>query len=236
MKNLSFQYKLVFLIALPLLLSVAFLSKEIAASYQISHKNDLLVIYTELVTVNSHLVHELQKERGATAGFLSSSGKKFVDTLAQQQGSTDKALGHWQTFIQQRSIDNVELTQLIRAVGQELDRLNRIRAQVRSLSIPSAQAISYYTELNARLLSAASITASISEDGYLVRSALAYYNFLQAKERAGVERAILSGVFAKGQFTGGLFERFVTLVSEQKTYISQFAQLTDRVHLDAMIV
>ncbi len=233
MKNLSFQYKLVFLIALPLLLSVAFLGKEIASSYQISQKNDLLVIYTELVTVNSNFVHELQKERGATAGFLASSGKKFADTLLQQRRNTDNAFQDWQRFIRQNSLDNTELTQLIASVGRELERLKGVRSQVSNFSIPTVQAINYFTNLNAQLLSAASITASISEDGHLVRSALAYFNFLQAKERAGIERAVLSGVFAKGQFTGSLFERFVTLVSEQKVYARKFTQLSDRVHITA---
>lgn len=233
MKNLSFRYKLIFLIALPLLLSVAFLTKEIANSYQVSQKNDLLVIYTKLVTVNSQLVHELQKERGATAGFLASSGKKFADTLSQQRRNTDTALQYWQDFVQQNAIDSTELNQLISAVGRELSGLKGIRSQVSSISIPAAQAISYYTKLNTQLLSAASITASISEDGYLVRSALAYLYFLQAKERAGIERAVLSGVFARDQFAGRSFERFITLVSEQKTYISEFAQLAEKVHLDA---
>jgi len=37
----------------------------------------------------STLIHEIQKERGATTGFISSQGNKFVDTLTLQKSFTN---------------------------------------------------------------------------------------------------------------------------------------------------
>ncbi len=50
----------------------------------------------------------------------------------------------------------------------------------------------------------------------------AYSNFLKSKERAGVERAVLSGTFAKGAFAPGLKEKFIQLVAEQNIYLDAF--------------
>ena len=45
---------------------------------------------TELSVVYSELVHELQKERGMTAGFLGSGGTQFASKLKNQRQDTDK--------------------------------------------------------------------------------------------------------------------------------------------------
>ncbi len=217
-----------------MLISIALLIKEIVSSYQVSKQNDLLVIYTELVTVNSHLVHELQKERGATAGFLASSGKKFADTLARQRRETDTERDHWNTFLQENEIDEPVLKQLITETARKLQRLDQTRKQVDGFNLAASEAIGYYTQLNSVLISAGSVTAKISKDGHLTRSALAYYNFLQAKERAGIERAVLSGVFAKDAFSGSLLKRFTILVSEQNTFMSIFTQVADKGHQDLL--
>lgn len=47
----------------------------------------------------SGLIHELQKERGATAGFISSKGEAFAQTLRTQRPSTDKAVTDWRQKI-----------------------------------------------------------------------------------------------------------------------------------------
>lgn len=69
MKNLSFKYKLVLLMLLPVLVSGFLLVQQVLHSVGVSKRSAQVEVYTELATVNSALVHELQKERGTTAGF-----------------------------------------------------------------------------------------------------------------------------------------------------------------------
>jgi len=52
----------------------------------------------ELSVKLSNVLHELQKERGASAGFLSSKGSKFSDTLLNQKKLTDEKLSIFQNF------------------------------------------------------------------------------------------------------------------------------------------
>ena len=43
----------------------------------------------EVSIAASNLVHELQKERGASAGFTNSKGKKFSEVLTKQRKDTN---------------------------------------------------------------------------------------------------------------------------------------------------
>ncbi len=53
----------------------------------------------------------------------------------------------------------------------------------------------------------------------------AYVNFLLAKERAGIERAVLTNTFARNSFAPGLFKKFNVLVTAQNTYSDVFLSL-----------
>lgn len=50
---------------------------------------------------------------------------------------------------------------------------------------------------------------------------------MQTKERAGIERAVLATVFIKDSFPPGMLKKFITLVSEQHTYLSVFRSMAD---------
>ena len=88
--NLSFRKKIFTLLALPML---GFLWLSISAIIDnVNIKNEMSTIapLTELSVVYSELVHELQKERGMTAGFLGSKGSKFGNKLKSQRQNADQ--------------------------------------------------------------------------------------------------------------------------------------------------
>ena len=230
MKNLSFKYKLLLLIALPVFISTLLLVKQVINSYTQNQQAGELSVYTELLTVNSALVHELQKERGATAGFLGSRGQQFSDVLSQQRRITTQLQQKWADFISQNAIESSAIKRLMQEVALQAQGINDVRERVDSLQIPLSEALTYYTGLNTKLLSAGAITANLSENVHLTRASLAYYNFLQAKERAGIERAVLSNTFVGDQFSAGMYEKFITLVTEQNTYSRIFNNLASDKH------
>lgn len=234
MKNLRFKYKLLLLIAVPVVVSAFFLATEVLKSYDRSSQSKSLVSYTEFVTISSALVHELQKERGATAGFLGSAGAAFGDVLAKQRTQTDAAKQSWSSFIATAELQNEMIQKIIVDVKDRLGKMNDIRTKADDLSIALPDALGFYTKLNASLLSSGQEIAKVAYDVSMTQSSLAYYNFLQAKERAGIERAVLSNVFAKDSFAPGLFARFVTLVTEQNTYTTVFKGLASEAHVTAL--
>ncbi len=194
------------------------------------HKNgEALVQLNTLAEKISLLIHETQKERGATAGFLGSKGKKFTDILPKQRALTDKRLKEYKEFL--KSLNEADFSddfrRKIAKLEQSLEKLPQIRERVSHLQIPLKEAISYYTKTNAMMLDVVASSIKLARDAIVVRGLVAYWDFLQAKERAGIERAVLSGTFAADRFADGMFVKFISLVAAQKSFTDAFLAVAD---------
>jgi len=210
------------LLALPMLgflwLSASSLSQSIATSKEMS----VLTQYTQLSVEYSELVHEIQKERGMTAGFIGSNGNKFSAKLRKQRADTDAKQAKMMRFWQQHEFSDNQIQRLQASIQQDLSMLTGIRNKVDAQDIQLASALRYYTQLNTKLLSVSGLIVDISTDARMTAETIAYYNFLQGKERAGIERAVLSNVFSKDHFATDDFVKFIELVVEQDTYFANF--------------
>ncbi|MEZ9791215.1 methyl-accepting chemotaxis protein, partial [Vibrio splendidus] len=202
-------------------LSVSAISKGVETTSEMSSLNQL----TRLSVVYSELVHELQKERGMTAGFIGSQGTKFVSELRAQRTSADNRRNQRTEYWQSAEIDLPQISRLNTEISQSLNQITSIRNRVDSQSIPLSEALGYYTKLNAKLLSVSALIAELSSDATITTETIAYYNFLQGKERAGIERAVLNNTFSKNEFGPGMLVKFISLVTEQNTYFSNFEVL-----------
>ena len=182
-----------------------------------------LITYTTFSTRLSTLVHEQQKERGASALFLSSKGQTFGPELRDQRELTTKLRAEIKGQIaelSQRYPDNPINPQL-KSIVTQLAVMDDMRSQVDAQSVSVGQAVAYYTNLNADVLSAIRAFAAQSPDPRSFAAISAYSAFLQGKERAGIERAIGSGGFAAG-FTVQSLTRLNVLIAAQNVYYSQF--------------
>ena len=194
-------------------------------NYLVSTDIEKLSQLTQLSITYSELVHELQKERGATAGFLGSKGAKFTNELKQQRLNTDTKIQERNEFLAESDFQQQSIVRLNQDIANDLARLNDIRVQVNNLTIPAKQAIGFYTSLNGKLLSVSSLIADLSTNASITKQTIAYYNFLQGKERAGIERAVMSNTFAADKFSEGSFVKFIALVTQQATYLDNFLTL-----------
>ncbi|MBY6047268.1 methyl-accepting chemotaxis protein [Vannielia litorea] len=181
-----------------------------------------------LATRLSDLVHEQQKERGATAVFLSSKGTVFGEELAAQRALTDQQRARAETVIvrQLARIEGANGLQehviTLRAIQKSLAEMATVRATVDQQTIQLADTISYYTALNAAMLGEVKALSHLTEDGEINRQINSFHAFLQAKERAGIERAVGSGGLAAGSFSMTALLRFKGLVDAQDTYLAAF--------------
>ena len=89
--DVSFKTKIFTLLAIPMLGFLWFAIGAIYLAQSTNSEMDELTKLTQLSAVYSELVHELQKERGMTAGFLGSKGTKFAQKLPSQRNlATEK--------------------------------------------------------------------------------------------------------------------------------------------------
>ncbi len=123
---------------------------------------------------------------------------------------------------QDQSIYGQKFRTLLESIGSSLQNLGQPRRQVDNLQISLEEELKYYTDINQNFLDAIATMASMELNPRMISKFNAYANFLNAKERAGLERAVLAVTFAADAFPKGYYERFVTLYSEQDIYLQRF--------------
>ncbi len=227
LKNLPLKIKILLIVILPLAGYLGVSGITLVKNYQ--QLKSYTAIYDLSILSNhiSSLVHELQKERGASAGFLGSKGQKFSNKLSTQRRETDAKRTTLNSYLKTFDLKkfNATLTDKINQAMTMLSRLEDERRAISSQQRTTKEAVRYYSKTNASLLDIIGYMTHLPEDAKLAAQIGAYYNFLQSKERAGKERAILSGVFSKGNFTPYTYSLFIQLVTEQNTYLSVFKAL-----------
>jgi methyl-accepting chemotaxis protein len=226
-EDISFKKKIYILISIPLLSFIFYSVTAILQSINSTQEMSKLTRLTKLSVVYSNLVHELQKERGMTAGFLSTKGATFRDKLIVQRQEVNNQNALTVDYLTNNSFNNKKIIRLNNKIVQQYSEIDNIRSRVDQQIISISKALSYYTELNKNLLSLSTIISEMSSDSTVSKEVFAYYNFMQGKERAGIERAVLSSTFSTNQFSDGMLVKLVTLISEQNTYMRSFTSFTN---------
>jgi methyl-accepting chemotaxis protein len=187
-------------------------------------KNKNLQRQIKLLVAVTNLVHETQKERGATAGFIGSKGKKFSSILVNQRKSTDEKIAILKSKINKLSKDilNKDAKKYFNKAISSLSNISSIRSQVSSFSIPLKNAISFYTNMNGEFINTIGLSTSSATNTNESRDLTAWYNFIMSKERAGIERAVMSNTFARNKFLPGIKDKFIKLMTEQSAYLVSF--------------
>ena len=169
----------------------------------------------------SLLIHETQKERGASAGYTGSKGTKFTAILPKQRILTTKRNAELNEYIDTLDLSDFPqvLQNEISAFKTDMSKVDQVRSEVTALNMSVKDLVSYYTKMNAKILNIVALTAKLADTQELVKALDNYTNFLKSKERAGIERAVLSGTFAADKFADGMFSKWITLVAEQNAFL-----------------
>ena len=225
-KNMSIKIKLMLLVIIPILALSIIAGKSIILNInKVSSFNNLQKVVI-LSTKVSALVHETQKERGATAGFIGSKGNKFADTLPIQRELTNKRVMELKNFLSSVDLNNINknIANTIADAMNDMSSIDNIRAQVSSLTIPTPKAISYYTNMNTKFLNTVIEISKISQSPEVTKQIVAYSNFLLSKERAGIERAVGTNTLARDNFGEGMRIKLNNLISSQNSFMNNFLQ------------
>ncbi|WP_421222526.1 methyl-accepting chemotaxis protein [Aeromonas enteropelogenes] len=213
MNRLGLAGKMLLAICLPLLALVFFAGHYVYDRYRVSQEMEQAQQMLVLVKSSAQLVHELQKERGMSAGFIGSAGSKFADALPQQRAAVDEAIARFRAEDQGIAHEQAD---------QGLAQLAGIRDQVSQLTIEAPRQVAFYSQLIASLLGVVDEISLRSRDAGIALQTNAYAAFLQNKERMGMERATLSNVFAKDSFTPAALQQFMSLLASQQSYLERF--------------
>ena len=201
---------------------------------QTSNQMERLAAMTDLATTIGALVHDLQRERGASAAFLGSKGQQLVKELPEQRTLTDGQLAKFDETLKQFDAGAAggDLAAIIDDAAKRLAELAAMRQQISGLALPAADSSKYFTTTIGRLLDVGLEIVKLVNNEDVARSLSAYVNFTQAKERAGQERATGAPGFAAGSFDPVQYRRLLAVVADQETYFRLFRSYATKTDQD----
>ncbi len=229
MQKLSIKWKLFLIFFLPTLGLLSLLAITSFEKKDIVDNMDRLSEAVVLGEKISATVHEFQKERGMTAGFLGSGGTKFKESLKEQRLLANKKIKDMQTYIKSINLKEYpeNLVNTLKNAVIELKKLATYRQDISGLSIDKSHAIAYYTGMNGWFLDTIATISQMSPDSEIIKMISTYTNFQYAKERAGIERAVGTAIFTNNNFTSAEKDKFIQLIVEQNSFMKSFHILAD---------
>ncbi|MFK7739848.1 MAG: methyl-accepting chemotaxis protein [Planctomycetota bacterium] len=188
---------------------------------------------SRVCSASARLVHEMQKERGMTAGYLGSKGRKFADKLPKQRELVDARRADYEAICEEVAASmTADFGDLVHAAGEGLGQMKSMRSSVDGLAVPLPKALGYFTGLNGQLLDLVLVAGRGSVDVGVTTTMTAYASFLKGKERIGIERAVLANTFSADRFAKGMFEKLIALVATQGSYFHEFGQIANQEAMD----
>jgi methyl-accepting chemotaxis protein len=221
------SHKLFATFLIPMLTLTYFSVKTVWEEWAFYETHEHINELGQLAVKASNLVHEFQKERGMTAGYIGSGGIEFSDTLPKQRALSNGRIDEYEAYLAAIELAHYDqsLADKLKEIKGRLQELQATRSAVDDLKIEAPKAIGYYTKNNAALLGLVNHIGTMSESAEMAIISTAFVNFLQSKERAGIERAVLTNTFARDNFGPGMLNKFHVLVNEQNAYMQVFLSL-----------
>ncbi|MBF0287024.1 MAG: nitrate- and nitrite sensing domain-containing protein [SAR324 cluster bacterium] len=226
LNNLNISQKLILIIAIPIIVISYFTITGLVEKFHfVDHLDDLEKL-TKLATLSGELVHEVQKERGLTAGFIGGDGKKFQEALLKQRVMVNQKHQNLMNFVNQFNHQASEVKFGLEEVLELLRQMENKRNAITKLELSLNEALGYYTSINTAIFNMITNMVALSKNPEISGMLTAYVNFQQGKERAGIERAVVTNAFTIGHFSRTEFNRFFSLVIAQKNFFEVFLSLT----------
>lgn len=219
--DLKISRKLSLLLILPMAAFFYIVTTECAHRWHAISEHQFVERSLVVCFSAGELIHEIQKERGYTAGYLGSKGKKYTSELSDQIRKTNAAAANFTSVLSKMSEDDGSLLKkLFAPFSSKVLELDNVRNAARENKIDVFQAISTYNSCINTLM--ASIAELNEQSGIFFTSIL---QLLHGKEIAGQERATLNAAFSSGTFSKQLYRDWLYRVSSQNTYLKSFEEL-----------
>jgi methyl-accepting chemotaxis protein len=222
--NLGIGIRIMLVLALPIIATLWLGATAVLDARHVAVEQQNLGKLAHLGQKISNTVHEMQKERGMSAVFINTKGKGYQAEIPGQRMATDTAAQNM--FDAFKKLDptfyGTGFVATYMAAKNSMAGLTAMRSKVSGLSATVPQMASYYTPTITKLLANVEIMTRLSQNAKISNGISAYTAFLQAKERAGVERAMGATGFSSGKFSPAVYQKFVGLIAAQNDLLAVF--------------
>ncbi|MEQ8656998.1 MAG: nitrate- and nitrite sensing domain-containing protein [Hyphomicrobiales bacterium] len=223
---LSIKQRIMLCCALPLIALTAVSGFTLYTTWKEASGASDMGLLLHKAEILGTVVHELQRERGQSAGFIASSGANFADALPQQREATNGAYRDMEDMLGNMSdVIAVAFAEYVGTLRQDEARVFNMREQVDTGTASVSDMAGVYTSAIHHLIVALDHIEDFAHSGQMAERVEAYLAIVEAKEAAGLERAMGAAGFSAGEFSENLYARMLTLQGAQNTDFSIFLRL-----------
>ncbi|MCX5210893.1 ATP-binding protein [Kitasatospora sp. NBC_00240] len=182
-----------------------------------------------LTVATQELVHQLQRERGLTAGLLGGD-ESFRAQLGGGRAAADQA----RRALDQRLAAGPPGAAAVRSALTGLGQLAALRGRADTGTATRAEALGFFTTAVTGLTSAAFDGLGASGDDRLQASLATLRALCEATEATALERGTLNGVLATGSFKGADYPSFVRIMAVRGAAVAQVPRTATAARTDAL--
>lgn len=227
LRNVSIGWRIAMALALPTLAMLGFAVWSSAAHYRSAQESGRVRAMVEFATVVNALVHALQTERGLSTAHLTSDNADYAAALSTAQAHTDQIRARFALALKDLDAARLssELDMQTALARQVVDRVDVWRGAVAQRSITVGTLIQSYAGLVADLTRVVQQMLVPNDQSALARTLMAYSRLMQAKEFAGLERAVGVAGFTGAQIKDADGRRLIELIDRQRLLLDEFRSL-----------
>ncbi len=203
-----------------------------ARQAEIAELGDLLRT-VDLVQAICVLVHQLQRERGLSNLLVASGGTRFATERETQLQHTDAAQAAADAQLQRLDPAGAAAppvspgSRLYARIAQAMQSqaaVAALREAVQRQSMDAPALTRAYVRIVAAWLQVVFEAADIAVDADVSRQLVSLFNLMQAKEQAGLERALGGAMFASGSAQSEQLSQLQDLIDAQERSLAVFAE------------
>jgi methyl-accepting chemotaxis protein len=222
--NLRIGRQILLAFLLPVFGLVAFSGYVIVLRWLVVADTSGLIRMAEMANSVSAVVHELQKERGASSLYVASGRKQFGDRVEAQRKLSDEAAGRFESQVGQSAAAlGADFAGSLTKAREALATRAKLRGDIDAGAVDRNALFQAYTVMIKVQLDMVGQMARLTPDKKASEAVGAYLAFMEAKERAGQERATGSAGFA-GNFDPVIYRRLVSLIADQEMLFAHFVR------------
>jgi len=214
-RNLQIRSKLIAILVTPLIALTVLASLAIGANVARGVQADRVNDETAFALNLSQLVHELQRERDLSAGWVGSGRRAGYGGVVAQRVASNQALADFRRDVEGLSFedDDSVLRQRVDTALAKLGKLNDERQRIEdNPTLTVAKTLDFYSGIINDLLAVDLEIATQTDDRDLIRNVSTFVALARFKEAVSLERGFLNAAASAGRFGQGEFQRLATII------------------------
>jgi HAMP domain-containing protein len=223
--RLSIRSKIAVILILPVLACAVLGALRVSSRISTSRQADRVTKLTEFSLRGTNVAHEIEHERGLASRFLEAPRTDAnAQALQEQQAASDRAMDAYRGSVDEldaKSLTAPARATLASALGH-LDGLADLRHDIAGRAVSATGSEDFYNATVADLLNANRELSGRIADPALAQAVGAFISVSRVKELAALERELVGGVLANGQFGAGQYRRFTSTLATRGVLLSEF--------------